>query len=65
MPEKKQRLDRIVVEKGLAHSRKRSQALIMAGKILVNQQPVEKPGALISKNDEILCTGKKPGSDDA
>jgi 23S rRNA (cytidine1920-2'-O)/16S rRNA (cytidine1409-2'-O)-methyltransferase len=59
MPEKKQRLDRIVVDKGLAHSRKRSQALIMAGKILVNQQPIEKPGTLVSKNDEILCTGKE------
>jgi 23S rRNA (cytidine1920-2'-O)/16S rRNA (cytidine1409-2'-O)-methyltransferase len=58
MPEKKQRLDRIVVEKGLARSRKQSQALIMAGKILVNKQPVEKPGALVSKNDEILSTGK-------
>lgn len=52
MPPKK-RLDQILVEKGLAPSRQKGQALIMAARVLVNNQPVEKPGALVSSTDEI------------
>jgi len=43
----KQRLDILVHKKGFAQSRQRARSLIMAGKILVNRQPVDKPGALI------------------
>ncbi len=59
MAEKKQRLDRVVVDRGLTQSRHRSRALIMAGKVLVNRQPVEKPGTLVSKNDEIILKGQE------
>jgi len=60
MTEKKQRLDRLVAELGLAQSRQRSRALIMAGRILVNSQPVEKPGTLVLKSDEIILRGDEP-----
>ena len=45
---------------GLARSRQRSRALIMAGRILVNRQPVEKPGRLVLKSDEIVLRGDEP-----
>jgi 23S rRNA (cytidine1920-2'-O)/16S rRNA (cytidine1409-2'-O)-methyltransferase len=40
----KMRLDRLLVERGLAPTRERAQALIHAGRILVDEQKVEKPG---------------------
>lgn len=50
----KKRLDLLVVERGLAGSRQRAQALIMAGHILVNDHPVDKPGSLVAENAEIV-----------
>ncbi len=38
------RLDALIVERGLAASRERAKALIMAGRILVDGAPVSKPG---------------------
>lgn len=52
----KQRLDVLVVEKGLAPSRQRAQSMIMAGLILVDGQPLDKPGLLVDKN--ALIAGK-------
>jgi len=43
----KTRLDKLLVERRLAPSRERAQALILAGKVLVNEQKIEKAGALI------------------
>ncbi|MDM8552250.1 TlyA family RNA methyltransferase [Desulfobacterales bacterium HSG2] len=55
---KKTRLDLIVVEKGLAQSRHRARALIMAGKVLVNNKPADKPGTPVSGDDEIILRGE-------
>ncbi|HMA35576.1 MAG TPA: TlyA family RNA methyltransferase [Chloroflexia bacterium] len=44
MPKAKQRLDLLLVERGLAESRERARALIMAGVVSVNEQRADKPG---------------------
>jgi 23S rRNA (cytidine1920-2'-O)/16S rRNA (cytidine1409-2'-O)-methyltransferase len=41
------RLDKLLLERGLAPSRERAQALILAGRVLVNEQKIEKPGAAV------------------
>lgn len=43
----KKRLDLVLVEKGLILSRPRAKAMIMAGKVLVNDMVVDKPGSLV------------------
>lgn len=48
----KLRLDKLLVERGLTTSRERAQALILAGKVLVDEQKIEKAGA--SVNSESL-----------
>jgi 23S rRNA (cytidine1920-2'-O)/16S rRNA (cytidine1409-2'-O)-methyltransferase len=50
----KKRLDLVVLEKGLVKSRQRAQALIMAGKVLVNNLIVDKSGTLVSPKDDIV-----------
>ncbi|MCP4372193.1 MAG: TlyA family RNA methyltransferase [Deltaproteobacteria bacterium] len=57
MPTNKQRLDLAVLATGLAESRQRAQAMIMEGKILVNDRPVDKPGTLVSKKDHLFLKG--------
>lgn len=58
MPSPKKRLDLRVVELGVAESRQRAQALIMAGKILVNGAPADKPGVAVSDEDLIVMKGE-------
>ena len=58
LSEKKQRLDRLLVERGVAPSRQRARSMIMAGKILVNNLPVDKAGFLVSRKDRIELKGK-------
>src|ERR1039458_786250 len=40
----KTRLDKLLVERGLAESREKAQALIMAGEVLIDRQKASKPG---------------------
>ena len=54
----KQRLDILLTEKGLVQSRPRAKALIMAGKVLVNNFPADKPGLLVSTEDDITIKGE-------
>ena len=49
----KVRLDQLVVEKGLAPSRERARALILAGQVLVAGQPVTKAGTAIDAEAQI------------
>jgi 23S rRNA (cytidine1920-2'-O)/16S rRNA (cytidine1409-2'-O)-methyltransferase len=48
MAANKERLDVALVRRGLAPSRERARALIMAGQVLVAEQIIDKPGTLIS-----------------
>ena len=61
MSDKKTRLDLFIVKKGLAPSRQRARALIMAGKVLVDHQPAEKPGILIHEEDDVTLKGTDIG----
>ena len=49
----KLRLDKLLLERGLAGSRERAQALILAGKVLVNGQKIEKSGAPVEGDSEV------------
>jgi len=53
----KERIDKLMVERGLVESRTRAQALILAGQVLVREQRVDKPGQLIDPNAEIRIKG--------
>ncbi|HTT19167.1 MAG TPA: TlyA family RNA methyltransferase [Candidatus Sulfotelmatobacter sp.] len=54
----KSRLDKILVDRGLVASRERAQALILAGKVLVNEQKVEKSGTPIEEGSSIRVLGE-------
>jgi 23S rRNA (cytidine1920-2'-O)/16S rRNA (cytidine1409-2'-O)-methyltransferase len=52
------RLDKALVERGLAGSRERAQALIIAGRVLVGDQRVEKPGTPIGEGSSLRVIGE-------
>jgi 23S rRNA (cytidine1920-2'-O)/16S rRNA (cytidine1409-2'-O)-methyltransferase len=52
------RLDKLLVERGLAASRERAQALILAGKVLVNDQKIDKAGAQVSGDVAVRLLGE-------
>jgi len=54
----KLRLDKLLVDRGLAASRERAQALILAGKVLVDDQKIEKAGAQVAKESVIRLLGE-------
>ncbi len=56
----KLRLDKLLVERGLVLSRGRAQALILAGKVLVNDQKIEKVGTAVDAGSEIRLLGESP-----
>jgi len=51
------RLDKLLVERGLVPSRERAQALILAGRVLVNEQKLEKAGASVDGNVTLRLLG--------
>ncbi|MGE5416353.1 MAG: TlyA family RNA methyltransferase [Acidobacteriota bacterium] len=52
------RLDVLVHERGLAESREKARAIIIAGQILVNGQRSDKPGVKVAEEAEITMTGE-------
>jgi len=54
----KTRLDKLLVDRGLTPSRERAQALILAGKVLVNEQKIEKVGASIDSGATLRLLGE-------
>lgn len=51
------RIDRVLVERGLADSRERAQALLLAGRVFVRGQRVDKPGTRVDRNADIEVRG--------
>lgn len=54
----KLRLDKLLLDRGLAASRERAQALILAGKVLVNEQKFDKSGAQVAEDAAIRLLGE-------
>lgn len=52
------RLDQLLVERDLAPSRTRAQALIMAGRVVVGENRVDKPGTRVTHDSPIRIKGK-------
>jgi 23S rRNA (cytidine1920-2'-O)/16S rRNA (cytidine1409-2'-O)-methyltransferase len=54
----KVRLDKLLLERGITTSRERAQALILAGKVLVDDQKIEKSGAAVDSSVAIRLLGE-------
>lgn len=59
---KKERIDKLLVEFGLADSTAKAQALVMSGVVLVDEQRVEKPSENFSRNSKIRLKGESEAS---
>lgn len=55
---KKERLDVLVVERGLCETREKAQKYIMAGLVLVNDQKVDKVGTKVAFDSKLRLTGE-------
>jgi 23S rRNA (cytidine1920-2'-O)/16S rRNA (cytidine1409-2'-O)-methyltransferase len=53
-------LDRLLVDRGLAESREKAQALIMAGEVMVDGQKASKPGQAVASDCAIEVRGRPP-----
>lgn len=56
----KQRLDKIILSRGMVPSREIAQSLILRGDVLVNDMPVTKAGAQVKEDAEIRIRGEIP-----
>lgn len=56
---KKERLDRLLVERGLAPSREKARALIMAGQVVVSDHAVSKAGEMVPLEADIRIKGEQ------
>ncbi|HSK46099.1 MAG TPA: TlyA family RNA methyltransferase, partial [Candidatus Binatia bacterium] len=53
----KVRIDKLLVERGLVPSRERAQAMVLSGRVLVNEQKVDKAGASVDHEAAIRLLG--------
>ena len=53
----KSRLDVLLVERGLASSRERARALVLAGRVLVREQKIDKPGVSVAIDSALRILG--------
>jgi 23S rRNA (cytidine1920-2'-O)/16S rRNA (cytidine1409-2'-O)-methyltransferase len=56
---KKTRLDLLLVERALVPSRERARALILAGRVLVREQRIDKPGTTVLEDSVIRLLGEE------
>src|SRR5690554_326056 len=54
---RRERIDLLLVQKGLVGSREKAKRLIMAGLVFVDQQRVDKPGTMIQSGCSIQIKG--------
>src|SRR5579885_1980410 len=54
----KVRLDKLLVDRALVPSRERAQAMILAGRVLVNDQKIDKAGAQVESDCAIRLLGE-------
>ena len=54
----KERIDSLMVRKGLVPSRERARALILAGRVLAAEQKIEKPGTVLTEEIPIRILGE-------
>ncbi|MGJ3649092.1 TlyA family RNA methyltransferase [Sphingomonas sp. GlSt437] len=54
----KQRIDQLLVERGLAESRARARALIMAGLVFVGERKIDKAGQSVAEDAQIDVRGR-------
>ena len=54
----KVRIDQLIVERGLAESRARAQALVMAGLVFVGTRRIDKPGQTVADDADIDVRGR-------
>ncbi|MFQ6109508.1 MAG: TlyA family RNA methyltransferase [Candidatus Aminicenantales bacterium] len=57
---KRERADKVMVDRGLAESRHKAQAMIMAGLVWAEGKRVEKPGQRIRSDEKILIRERMP-----
>ncbi|MEL6414930.1 MAG: SAM-dependent methyltransferase, partial [Pseudomonadota bacterium] len=57
-PSKKNRIDQLLVERGLAESRTRAQALVMAGTVFVGEVKADKPGQQFASDSAVEVRGR-------
>ncbi len=58
----KERIDKLLLDRGMAESRTKAQAMIMAGSVLVNEKRVEKPSETFPADAGIRIKGGGPES---
>lgn len=58
MRPEKMRLDLLLAERGLVPSRERARALILAGRVLVEEQKIAKPGTAVARDAAIRLLGE-------
>lgn len=56
----KKRLDQLIVDRGLAESRTRAQALVMAGLVFSGERKLDKPGTALPEDASIEECGQSP-----
>ncbi len=56
----KKRIDTLLVDRGLAPSREKARALLMAGEVLVEGRPVTKPGVTVPEDAPLVLKDRLP-----
>ena len=56
----KERIDKLLVDRGLADSRTKAQALVLSGVVLADERRIEKPSELVQLSSTIRLKGENP-----